>query len=549
MENPSSLTARSFFSLDHPWKWLWLLFLLAFAIRILFLLEISSSLAFEFNLLAGTDMKGFIDWASRIADGNWMGRDEGTFWQAPLFPYFLGTIFTLLGKEIFLAAVIQMLLGATTVVLIAYLGKLAFDERVGLWAGLIAMLYGPFIFFGAVLHSTTLEVFVTAAMLVQLTYALRHPTRANWLCSGILIGLACLARPNILLFPMFLSFVFWMRSREEGKRAWKAALLIGIGIALTIAPVTLRNYVVGGQFTVISGSGPETFRQGNSYDSGAVGMVYPEQPLMPLYSWPFWRHLFTKAVLFFWGYEAPQNVNYYLFQEFSQVLKLPIFFPFWIVVPLGLVGIFLTVKQWRENLHLHAFMASYYLSVILFYIIGRFRLPLLPPLIVFAAYALVEGYQRIKQGEIQKVVMGGLAFLALALVIRPWGVELIRPNDYGMLAQILMNRGRHGDAIIVLSKAAEKKPSFPGLNHDLGFLFALEGRYEEAMLHFERELKVNPKHVVAHRHLGVLYMEHRKDQQKALFHLERSLELAPEGKWAEDTRKRIQLLEQKKGST
>ncbi len=521
---------------------LWLLFLLAFAIRLSFLLEISSSPVFEFNLLDGTDMKGFIRWASRIADGNWLGLGEGAFWQAPLFPYFLGTVFALLGRDLFLAALLQMLLGAMTVVLIYSLGKRAFDAQVGLLAAFLAALYGPFIFFGAVLHSTTLEVFMTTAMLLHLTYTFHHPRTAHWLLSGILIGLACLARPNLLLFPAFLFPVFWIRSREEGRRAWKAALLVGIGLLLTIAPVTLRNYLVGGDLVLISGSGPVTFRQGNSFDSKAVGMVYPQEPLMPIFSWPFWRHFLAKAVLFFWGYEAPQNVNYYLFREFSTVLKLPLF-PFWIVVPLGLLGIVLAARGGRRNLHLLLFMASYHLSITLFYIISRFRLPILPPLIVFAAYALVEGHRRLREGEVRKVLVGGLSVLALALVMRPWKVELIRPNDYGMLGQVLAGRGQYREAIIAFRKVAEKAPFLPGLNHDLGLLLALEGRYEEAIPYFERELRIAPRNASAHRHLGLLYLERRRDHPKALFHLKRSLELDPQGKAADMVRRRIQVLE------
>lgn len=520
-----------------------LLFLFAFCLRFLFLSEISSSPLFEMNVAAGTDMRGFIDWASRIINGDWLGQQEGAFWQGPAYPYFLAAIFALLGRDLFLVGLLQMVLGALTCVLIYYLGRALFDEQTGLVAGIIAVGYGLFIFYGAILHSTTLEIFLATAMLLQLTRSLDSPRPTTWLFSGILLGLACLARPNILLYAPFLLTALWIRERRDvagDRRAIKVLAAVGGGMAIVLAPVTIHNYLFGQQFVLVSAGGPETFRIANSYDSTRLNFTYPTLPQMPIFSWYFLKHQLAKAILFWWGYEVPQNVNYYLFREFSAILKLPLF-PFWIVAPMGLLGIALASKNWNAHLHVFAFMASYYLSVVLFFIIGRFRLPMLPPLIVFAAYAVTEGYRRLKVGEARRVWIGGL--VVLALTMRPWTAELVRSKEYWILGGILADRGRYGEAIIALRKAGERGPRHPKLNEDLGLLLAIEGRYDEAAPYFERELRIDPESASAHRHLGILYMDHRKDKVKALFHLQRSLQLAPEGGEAGLVRRRIEALE------
>lgn len=519
-----------------------LLFLFAFLFRFLFLNEIASSPLFEANLARGTDMKGYIDWASRIAEGDWLGRKEGAFWQGPLFPYFLAVLFTLFGKDLFLAALVQMLLGALTCVLIYYLGKALFSERVGVLAALMASCYSLLIFFGAVLHSTTLEVFMATAMLLHLTYSFHHPRPTNWLLSGTLIGLACLARPNLLLFPPFLLLAFWLCSKGEvGFRLRQAAAMLILGMVLVIAPVTLRNSLFSGRFVLVSAAGPETFRIANSFDSVPLNFVYPKLPQMPILSWPFLRHQLRKAILFWWGYEAPQNVNYYFFKEFSQVLKLPLL-PFWLVAPLGLLGLALSFSQWKRFVHLYAFVVSYYLSIVIFFIIARFRLPFLPALIVFAAFALSTIYEGLLQGRKAVIGYASLAII-LVLTMRPSTATYIYPNDYGMLGYILANRGEYGRAIGYLTRAAEGLPSHPGLNHDLGVLLTLEGRYEEAVLRFERELFLNPRNASAHRALGILYLNHKKDPPTALGHLRRFLELEPKGAGADQIRRLVEALE------
>src|SRR5262245_31399286 len=62
-----------------------LVFLVALAVRLLHLWQIRR--APFFDVLLG-DARGYDAWAQQIAAGDWIGRD--VFYQAPLYPYFLG---------------------------------------------------------------------------------------------------------------------------------------------------------------------------------------------------------------------------------------------------------------------------------------------------------------------------------------------------------------------------------------------------------------------------------------------------------------------------
>src|SRR5258708_12573682 len=57
-----------------------------------------------FSVLMG-DSRGYDEWAQRIAAGDWFGHD--VFYQAPLYPYLLGVIYTVAGRSLLLATAPQ----------------------------------------------------------------------------------------------------------------------------------------------------------------------------------------------------------------------------------------------------------------------------------------------------------------------------------------------------------------------------------------------------------------------------------------------------------
>ena len=69
-----------------------------------------------FSVLLG-DSRGYDEWARRIAAGEWIGRD--VFYQAPLYPYFLGVIYAVADTISCSSAIVQALIGSASCVLLA----------------------------------------------------------------------------------------------------------------------------------------------------------------------------------------------------------------------------------------------------------------------------------------------------------------------------------------------------------------------------------------------------------------------------------------------
>lgn len=72
-------------------------------------------------------------WARRIAAGDWRGHE--VFYQAPLYPYFLGLLYSLFGPDPWVARIAQTLLGAAGCLLAARAGERLFGRRAGWIAG------------------------------------------------------------------------------------------------------------------------------------------------------------------------------------------------------------------------------------------------------------------------------------------------------------------------------------------------------------------------------------------------------------------------------
>src|SRR2546428_8864059 len=114
------------------------IFAIAFTLRIIHIWQMRK--APFFTLLMG-DARGYDEWAQRIAGGDWIGRD--VFYQAPLYPYFLASIYWIAGRSPALVRIAQAVIGSCSCVLIAAAARRLFSARAGLPAGLVVTPFLP----------------------------------------------------------------------------------------------------------------------------------------------------------------------------------------------------------------------------------------------------------------------------------------------------------------------------------------------------------------------------------------------------------------------
>jgi 4-amino-4-deoxy-L-arabinose transferase-like glycosyltransferase len=383
----------------------------------------------------GVDSRYYLTWASRIATGSWLGSE--VFEQGPLYAYFLGIGSTLIGMQVPLVLLGQMLTGALTCVLIFLCCRRLFDGRTAAVAGFAAALYGPFIFY----ECTIMKTFLSPLAVIAVLYAAlrsRDGKPLLWpLLCGLFIGLACLVRESHLL--MVVPVILWVWTgrtdtpvRRRRKLVQTAVVLAGITFCLV--PSTVRNWIVGKEFVVVTAGGGEVFyiaqvsavdgfyspppfvlptsgvehadfrreaerRTGRSLTRGQSSRYWFDEGVRAVRAKPIRaiEQTVRKVVLLLNDYEAPDNSDYHVTGRFVPILRwgLPTFG--WLA-GLGVLGIFLCCCQWRRYQLLIGLIAVQALPVIIYYDFGRFRLGMLAvwiPVSIYAFWWLINATQRL----------------------------------------------------------------------------------------------------------------------------------------------------------
>jgi len=423
---------------------LWLVLALALALRVVYVFEIDQSPLFAHPAV---DSKTYTQQALKLAAGNWLGVGQGPFWQPPLYPYFLGAVKALFPDGFFHAArLIQALMGALVCAMTWWIGRYMFGSAVGFCAGIGAACYGPLIFFDGELLPAALSVFLNMAALVILLAVWRRPTGWGLLGAGAAFGLGAVVVPTVLMFSVMVPIDLLRRFSHRQGFVYTGIFLLGV--ALPIAPVAARNAYIGGDGVGISynmginfyiGNNPayeETvaIRPGWEWDAlvtrparegierpAAKSAYFMEEAMAHIAADPLWWMglMMDKMAAFWHGDEVGRNQPIYYWRNYSGVLSLTLWkwgiaFPFGLVGPLALWGLLLSLRRIGATMPL-MYAISYCLGVAMFFVAARYRVPVLPILLVFAAYGLGALYRWARSGRWRHAGLGLAVCIAFSL--------------------------------------------------------------------------------------------------------------------------------------
>jgi hypothetical protein len=379
-----------------------IVFLLAFSLRLIYLIQISHTPFFEYPV---GDSKFIFERAQEILNGDLIGT-EINFHSSPAYPYFMAFIFWLSKNNFFVLGIMQILIGSVNCLLIFLLAKKCTKGKntPGLIAGVMAALYGIFVFFDADILAIFFTLsFVTITLLLLIEA--HQSSRSNLaLLAGIALGCAALDRTNILLF---MPVAAWFLASEFSFRLkswkWKPAALFIVGTVLVVIPFTLRNYLVGNDLVLVSSNAGVNLYIGNNpeangvfnlargsglsnYDllGSSVNVAENEagKRLKPSQVSRFWAkkalvfisehpvkelQLLWRKFLLLWNfYEIPNHLNFYYIRAKLAPILYCMFVGFWLVAPLAVIGI---VWKWKRGLRppdklLVAFLITYMVSLL-----------------------------------------------------------------------------------------------------------------------------------------------------------------------------------------
>jgi len=516
---------------NSPGAVMGLAFVAALFVRLLYILAFRESPYFAIPIV---DAQWHDAWAWGWANGSWSMGGEA-FFRAPLYPFWLSLIYRVFGHDLLAARIVQAVLGSATAAALAGCGWRIRGKTGALWAGLVASLYGPLVFFdGELLISNLLLALVGWAFF----FLLARASGRSRMLAFFLLGLAAIARPNALsLLPVFLWFAWSRPTTQLRRHSGFLAAMVAVAL-LPAAFVTVFNAKAERTFVFIASQGGVNFYAGNN--PAATGRTLAVDELRETRgSWSDFvkascrvaerdlgRRLNSREVSAYWSkkawdwirssplealgitvkkawylvasYELPNERDLYFERPFPlNVLMWNVgwfSFPWGIVFPLAAAGavVGLRCSKNRRMIGLLAGALVFYaLSLIPFFICSRFRMGLVPPVILLAAYGLSSGRTLLRPAP--------LAALVLAILIANNNLFDARARD------TVQERARHGVILIAagrldegreaLRKAVEegkKRPHPPAylgeFAYHLGDAYAREGKKEEAVVCFRESL-------------------------------------------------------------
>ncbi len=528
-------------------------FLLALVLRALYLFQIHGHPLF--SALTG-DPATYYARALGILSGA-IVPDHAFFHSCPFYPYVLAG-FAHVTSSMDAVRAAQALVGAVSVILIFKLGKLTLGRSSGIIAAFLAAIYVPFIFFEGELLEISLVLAFLEGTLILLVLARKRSSRWLAALAGVLLGLAALGKPNLLLFAPTGAIWLYMAalsrhgvsgrgtSRRDPRRAdqthtdrtragsRRRAAIMGIvffmATGVTILPATIHNYRSSGDLIPVSSNGGINLFIGNHPGAPGVFRVPPEmrfdlrlaskevaerstgRPLSDGEVSDYWagqafrfarsypnawaRQIGRKFVLFWNHFEIPNHYDINFVKRLAPVLRNPIG-TFAVLAPLGILGLVLAAARRKRTGLLIAFATTFMVSVMPFFVTARYRLAIVPVLLVGAGFAVTEIISMFRKRSWKPLIAAGILLTLLTTGVNIDVIEFGSAQMHNTLGAILGSQGNFEAAAAEFELALDENPRDLSARYNAGLALIELERLDEAAFHLERAVDAHPRYFEA----------------------------------------------------
>ena len=504
--------------------------LLGLAVRALYWAEVRDLPLFQEPT---GDAATYVGLAEAMQQDGPLAPTGAPYTQGPLYPWFLCAM-NALGFGLAGARAVQFALGVAGVGLLWILGRRLAGSIGAIVAAAGGALYGPFVFFEGELLSISFAVFLFELALVL------WGKRRGAFAVGLCLGAAALAQPSFLLAGGLVAAASVVSPARWGWPDRRAALLLLAGLAALPVTTGIRNVAVSGEPVLISANGGINFFIGNNPDADGTFHLPPDSGLLNRPEGLFTsareiaerdrgrslslsqvdRHWFLrgadywigeparavgltarKALLALNNYELPNHYDYDYFRAKAIVLR---FLPTlgWLL-PLGGVGLALAWRAGQREWA--ALFLALLLSVTLFFVTARYRLPLavlLWPACGLALERLIAWRRRplrLFTVIAAAALYAGLAFIplvqqamALSHMANVEGATLLQQGDLSGAAQ-------------AFERALDANPNNPEALNNMGRALALQGKPLDAANRYRHALAVDPTQAETYFNIEDLY--------------------------------------------
>ena len=564
-------------------RWIVLgILLVSLVVRIFYFHQLNGSACIWQHLWPQSDMHFFDRWGKAIAQGDWLsqrlvypylgwhkefaetyfrlyptekavyaveGQDPGRaiwnhwfggkrFYQEPLYAYLVGLTYRLGGLDPRWVFAWQMLLGMASNLLVYLVTRRCFGDLAATLAGFMAALCGVTLYFEAVLVRESLLVFLGWALVATVFWALPRKALGAWFLTGLVGGLAFLAKSTFLPLLVVLAAALGFVYRPHG-RLWLRSLAgLAAGAAVFLGLQAARDIAVGvpplsppftGVLSFIADNSAWILPYVNAMDFETTARVVGQSQghvwtairatLATHHSvWHYLGLLWGKFTAAWHWYESPDNSSFYFYRIYAPVLE-QTFLTFYQLAPLSVVGLALGLCHFRRCWLLYLVALMHLLVLLAFLPLSRYRLLFLSACLPFAGYTLAVIIRQVLRGQ---RIRAGLVMVAV-LAVMTWTSRPLRSDLTLIRISDLAAPYYYYRPLIVDARAANDWPGAAQLMDQLlkCELQALDGwqpgnPWPNATVRF-----LAPFFGTWHREMAD-FLGHVKDFQNAAIHLARA---------------------------
>ncbi|MEZ4731879.1 MAG: glycosyltransferase family 39 protein [Caldilineaceae bacterium] len=400
-------------------RYLLLILFVAFAARMIAALYLGDTVS---GLSGAHDEISYSMLGQRFATGHgmtfptawypWIEADAPQSYYSYTISLYLAGIYKVFGYHPLAARIITGVMSTGIVWLIFLLGKRLFGTEVGLLASAIAALYAYLIFYGVTLVT---ETPFTLLLLLALYHTLRMRNGeisgfGAWLTLGMILAVAVLLRMAVIFFIPILLFWLYYAVRKETHPLLVAIPLMMIGVV--VLPFAIRNYQLWHQFLLLEAQFGHVFWNGNH--PGHLGNFHPYKvfPIPPEVLASKNDVLITNTLLRMGLQNVRNQPLDFLWLTLTRLREFFLFWPtadsdllanllrvasFGLLVPFALSGLLVNLRRFQILAPIYLFIVVHTGIYAVTWTMIRYRIPLDPLFILFAAYSLWSAYQAIGQ--------------------------------------------------------------------------------------------------------------------------------------------------------
>lgn len=224
-----------------------------------------------------SDCNAYDTFAQNLANGygyGWTSTSLTAYWP-PGTSFVYSIFYRLFGHTYVPIIILNLLLGITIIWCSMQLAERWFNQQVAWLTGLLLTLWPVTIQFTTVLSS---ELLFTALFLVAMVIWLNESTPL-WLRAllvGLILAAAGYVRSATLFIPFLLLLFRWVNTREI-LRSIAAIIVVFVVMSLLIAPWSIRNTQLYGQFVLMSTNTGVAFWIGNNPKASGGHMDVPPE--------------------------------------------------------------------------------------------------------------------------------------------------------------------------------------------------------------------------------------------------------------------------------